>query len=111
VRIDADRNGEPHLWRSLRSNRIVDTVCIDANSSPASAIWENIFLQNHEVSEPDAANKWFAYAENQGIDIPKAISIWEDAATESGAESRRIIGAAGITIETDRLYGHGPRRT
>ncbi|TDN70514.1 hypothetical protein [Paraburkholderia sp. BL10I2N1] len=57
------------------------------------------FLQNSEVPEPDAANRWFAYAESHGIDIPKAISIWEDAATESGTESRRIIGSAGIRID------------
>jgi hypothetical protein len=58
------------------------------------------FLQNHELPEPDAANTWFAYAESHGIDIPKAISIWEDAATESGSESRQMVSAAGITIET-----------
>ena len=57
------------------------------------------FLQNSEVPEPDAANRWFAYAESHGIDIPKAISIWEDAVTESGAESRRIISSAGIRID------------
>jgi hypothetical protein len=58
------------------------------------------FLQNHELPEPDAATTWFAYAENHGIDIPKAISIWEDAATESGTASRQLVSAAGITIET-----------
>jgi hypothetical protein len=58
------------------------------------------FLQNHELPEPDAANTWFAYAECHGIDIPKAISIWEDAATKEGEESRRVVSAAGITIET-----------
>jgi hypothetical protein len=58
------------------------------------------FLRSNELPEPDAAIAWFAYAERQGIDIPKAISIWEDAATESGAESRRKVGAAGITVET-----------
>ena len=58
------------------------------------------FLQNHELPEPDAATRWFAYAESHGIDIPKAISIWEDAATENGVESRRLVSAAGITIET-----------
>jgi hypothetical protein len=57
------------------------------------------FLQNSEVPEPDAANSWFAYAESHGIDIPKAISIWEDAATESGAESRRIISSAAIRVD------------
>ncbi|EEA03942.1 hypothetical protein BH160DRAFT_0854 [Burkholderia sp. H160] len=58
------------------------------------------FLQNHELPEPDAAIRWFAYAESHGIDIPKAISIWEDAATEDGAEARQLISAAGITVET-----------
>ncbi|HEX7911380.1 MAG TPA: hypothetical protein VF534_25260 [Paraburkholderia sp.] len=58
------------------------------------------YLQDRELPEPDAANTWFAYAEDHGIDIPKAISIWEDAATESGTESRRLVRAAGITIET-----------
>lgn len=57
------------------------------------------FLQNGEVAEPDAAKKWFAYAGSHGIDIPKAISIWEDAATETGHESRRMVGDAGITID------------
>jgi hypothetical protein len=52
------------------------------------------------LPEPDAANTWFAYAESHGIDIPKAISIWEDAATKEGEESRRVVSAAGITIET-----------
>jgi hypothetical protein len=59
------------------------------------------FLQNSEVPEPDAASTWFAYAESHGIDIPKAISIWEDAATESGAESRRVVSAAGIQVDPD----------
>ena len=59
------------------------------------------FLQNHELPEPDAANRWFAYAESHGIDIPRAISIWEDAATEEGCESRRAVAKAGIRIEVD----------
>jgi hypothetical protein len=57
------------------------------------------FVQNAELPEPDAANKWFAYACSHGIDIPKAISIWEDAATETGAQSRQLVSKAGITIE------------
>ncbi|MCC8391247.1 hypothetical protein LJ656_01490 [Paraburkholderia sp. MMS20-SJTR3] len=57
------------------------------------------FLQDHELPEPQAANLWFAYAENHGIDIPKAISIWEDAATAEGDEARRLIGAAGLRFE------------
>ncbi len=56
------------------------------------------FLDDHELPEPDAANRWFAYAESHGIDIAKP-SASEDAATESGAESRKLVGAAGITID------------
>jgi len=52
------------------------------------------------VDEPDAASAWFAYAGDQGIDVPRAISIWEDAATEDGTDSRRIVSRAGIRIET-----------
>ncbi len=59
------------------------------------------FMLDTEVPEPDAATTWFAYAGRQGIDMPKAISIWEDAATESGAESRRIVGGAGIRIDPE----------
>ncbi len=58
------------------------------------------FVGDRVVPEPQAANQWFDYAGNHGIDIPKAISIWEDAATEAGDESRRIVGRAGIRIET-----------
>ncbi|MDE1184022.1 hypothetical protein [Paraburkholderia sp.] len=57
------------------------------------------FLKSSEVPEPTAANAWFAYAEGHGIDIPKAISIWEDAATIEGEESRRLVSAAGISLD------------
>ena len=62
-------------------------------------------LREREIAEPDAANAWFAYAESHAIDIPKAISIWEDAATEEGAESRRLVGQAGIRIDLSET-GH-----
>jgi hypothetical protein len=90
------------LVASAPVERITGTI-----RAAAGRLWElserdmgKYFVQNHELPEPDAANKWFAYAESHGIDIPKAISIWEDAATASGAESRRLVSAAGITIET-----------
>ncbi|HVE10679.1 MAG TPA: hypothetical protein VNE00_25720 [Paraburkholderia sp.] len=51
------------------------------------------------MDEPDAACAWFAYAGDQGIDVPRAISIWEDAATEDGTDSRRVVSRAGIRIE------------
>ncbi|MBV8628235.1 MAG: hypothetical protein JO371_10275 [Paraburkholderia sp.] len=57
------------------------------------------FVENREVAETDAANTWFAYAESHGIDIAKAISIWEDAATEGGSDSRRIVSSAGIQVD------------
>ncbi|MEI5998567.1 hypothetical protein H3V53_15535 [Paraburkholderia bengalensis] len=57
------------------------------------------FLREREIAEPDAANAWFAYAESHGVDIPKAISIWEDAATQEGAASRRLVEQAGIRID------------
>ncbi|BCF97419.1 hypothetical protein PPGU19_019880 [Paraburkholderia sp. PGU19] len=60
-------------------------------------------LREREIAEPDAANAWFAYAESHGIDIPRAISIWEDAAT--GAESRRLVGQADIRIDLSET-GH-----
>jgi hypothetical protein len=57
------------------------------------------FLREREIAEPDAANAWFAYAESHSVDIPKAISIWEDAATQEGAASRRLVEQAGIRID------------
>ena len=62
---------------------------------------DKYFLNDTEVSERDAASAWFSHVEDQGIDISKAISIWEDAATEEGSESRRAVAKAGIRIEVD----------
>lgn len=63
------------------------------------------FLRDSEIAEPDAANEWFAYAESHGIEIPKAIGIWEDAATAEGAASRRVVEQAGIRIDVSEK-GH-----
>jgi hypothetical protein len=57
------------------------------------------FLRDTEVAEPDAANAWFSYAGEHGIDVPRAISIWQDASSEAGADSRRAVENAGIRIE------------
>nr|WP_175227691.1 hypothetical protein [Paraburkholderia humisilvae] len=57
------------------------------------------FLRDIEVTEPDAARAWFSYAGAHGIEVPKAISIWEDASSEEGFESRRMVGDAGIRVE------------
>jgi len=57
------------------------------------------FLRDRAVAEPDAANAWFAYAGSHGIEISRAISLWEDAASEEGAASRRLVERAGIRID------------
>jgi len=97
-----DQTPETHLFDRRGSNPDIGTIRAAARRhfEINERDMGKYFLQNQELPEPDAATKWFAYAESHGIDIPKAISIWEDAATESGAESRRMISAAGLTIET-----------
>ena len=58
------------------------------------------FLNGREVPETDAATVWFDLAEQRGIDIARAISVWESAASPDGDESRRFVAQAGIRIET-----------
>jgi hypothetical protein len=67
------------------------------------------FLRDREITEPNAATTWFAYAGNHGIDISRAISIWEDAATEEGAASRRLVEQAGIRIDLSETRHPGLR--
>jgi hypothetical protein len=57
------------------------------------------FLDDREVTETDAATAWFERAENHGIDVSKAIGIWEDASEATGENSRRIVGQSGIRVE------------
>jgi hypothetical protein len=57
------------------------------------------FLDDREVTETDAATAWFDRAENRGIDVPKAIGIWEDASEATGEDSRRIVEQSGIRVE------------
>jgi hypothetical protein len=89
----------PHLHGATLSNQVAGTICAWAFLGPGIRNMGKCFLEQAEIPEPDAANTWFAYAGAHRIEIPKAISIWEDAATETGAESRRIVGSAGITID------------
>jgi hypothetical protein len=56
------------------------------------------FVDEQEIPEPQAANHWFSYAQEHDIDIARAISLWEDAATPEGEKSRGTISAAGIRI-------------
>ncbi|TKC90090.1 hypothetical protein FAZ69_08020 [Trinickia terrae] len=60
------------------------------------------FLAGREVAETDAATTWFEHAASKGIDISRAICIWEDAATIDGGQSRLAVGEAGIRIEFAR---------
>ena len=57
------------------------------------------FLEGREVPETDAASAWFTHAASSGIEISRAIDIWEDAATIEGNQSRLAVGEAGIRIE------------
>ncbi|CAG9254534.1 hypothetical protein [Paraburkholderia unamae] len=56
------------------------------------------FTGNEEIPEPRAASQWFRYAQEHDIDIARAISLWEDAATLNGDSSREAVAAAGIRI-------------
>ena len=63
---------------------------------------DQYFLDGRPISEADASTAWFDYAERNGIDVPRAISLWEDAATPEGEASRRAVSQAGIRVEVDR---------
>jgi hypothetical protein len=56
------------------------------------------FIGNDEIPEQQAASRWFHYAEQNAIDVSRAISVWEDAATLEGQRSRDTVAAAGIRI-------------
>lgn len=56
------------------------------------------FEENREIPEPQAATRWFTYAQENGIDVSRAISLWEDAATPEGGQSRETIASSGIRI-------------
>lgn len=56
------------------------------------------FEESREISEPQAASRWFTYAQQNGIDVARAISLWEDAATPAGERSRETVAGCGIRI-------------
>jgi hypothetical protein len=56
------------------------------------------FEADREIPEPQAANLWFRYAQEQGIEIARAISLWEDAVTPEGGPSRASIASSGLRI-------------
>jgi hypothetical protein len=63
-----------------------------------SQLTGHYFIDERETPEPQAANRWFRYAEEHDIDVARAISLWEDAATPEGETSRVTVAAAGIRI-------------
>ncbi|RDU95304.1 hypothetical protein [Trinickia dinghuensis] len=63
---------------------------------------DTYFFQDRPISEADASTAWFDYAANSSIDWSRAISIWEDASTPEGEESRQAVAKAGIRVVVDR---------
>jgi hypothetical protein len=70
------------------------------------------FLDDREVTGIDAPTAWFDRAENHGIDVPKAISICEDAsealAKTAGASSSNLAFAS--RFARNEATSEGPRR-
>lgn len=62
---------------------------------------DKYFFNDRPVRETAASSAWFDYAERNGIDIARAISLWEDAATPQGEASRRVVQQAGIRVQVD----------
>lgn len=56
------------------------------------------FIGDEPISERQAASRWFSYAQEHDIDVSRAISLWEDAVTPEGEQSRIQISSAGIRV-------------
>ncbi|POR49401.1 hypothetical protein B0G62_11168 [Paraburkholderia eburnea] len=56
------------------------------------------FDADQEIPEAQAASRWFRYAGENDIDISRAISLWEDAATPEGESSREAIAGCGVRV-------------
>jgi hypothetical protein len=70
----------------------------EENNAMDSHLNGQYFDAGREIPEPEAANRWFRYAREHGIDIARAISLWEDAATPEGGQSRESIAGCGLRI-------------
>ncbi len=55
-------------------------------------------LDGHKVTEAAAASAWMRYSETSTYDMPTSISIWQDATTREGEESRAKLRAARIEV-------------
>jgi hypothetical protein len=60
------------------------------------------YVDDREVTEPEAAAVWFGRADDRGIDVSKAISVWEDAAAPEGDASRELVAHAGIRVQVSQ---------
>lgn len=63
---------------------------------------DQYFLDDRPIAEAEASTAWFDYAERNGIEVPRAISLWEDASTPEGEASRQAVAKAGIRVVVDR---------
>lgn len=66
---------------------------------------DQYFLDDRPIPEPEASTAWFRYAERNGIELPRAISLWEDASTPEGEASRQAVAKAGIRVIVDQGRG------
>ena len=62
---------------------------------------DQYFLHDRSISEAEASTAWFDYAERHGIELPRAISLWEDASTPEGEAGRQAVAKAGIRVIVD----------
>lgn len=69
---------------------------------PAIAAMDQYFLDDRPVAEAQASTAWFEYAERNGIDLPRAISLWEDASTPEGEASRQVVDRRGSALSSIR---------
>lgn len=58
-------------------------------------------LDGQKVTEAVAASAWMRFSETSTYDMPTSISIWQDASTREGEESREKLRAARIDVCLD----------
>ena len=87
--------------RELAGARAILAPAVAAKLSAIAAM-DQYFLDDRPVAEAHASTAWFEYAERNGIDLPRAISLWEDASTLEGEASRQAVAQAGIRVVVDQ---------
>jgi hypothetical protein len=85
-----------------RARFLLTILADNAGSKTArSRAMDQYFIDNRSIPEPEASTVWFDYAERNGIEVPRAISLWEDASTPEGEASRQAVAKAGIRVVVD----------